>query len=261
MPALADFTPTLAREPIRAPISAFPLRLTVPEPASRVSAPLYKDLRAYMLEHDPDAPRLLAWTNEARTPPESPERLAGEIVWIILCAGRSAQAARTIEKKVWQAIHEGRPVVEAFGYRAKAQAIERAWREREQDFSTLRAILALDDPQELVRWCGSIPFIGDDTQFQLAKNLGADVCKPDIWLSRLTGIADRPRRAVRFRFPACMALCHPLAQATGDSIAAVDSLLWLACNKGALSVDADAGPVQVMFAAGEGASAKRGSIF
>jgi hypothetical protein len=40
-----------------------------------------------------------------------------------------------------------------------------------------------------------------------------------------------------------MNLCRPLAEATGDRIAAVDSLLWLACNKGVLRVSSDAGPV------------------
>ena len=169
--------------------------------------------------------------------------MAGEVIWIILCAGRSAQAARTIERKVWAAIEAGRPVVQAFGYRAKADAIERAWREREADFERLQTVLAGGSVQELVHWCGSLPFVGDDTQFQLAKNFGARVVKPDIWISRLTGFADKPRRAVRIRFPACMALAQYLSDASGDNVPAVDYILWLACNKGVLSVGPDAGPV------------------
>lgn len=219
--------------------------LVIPDPATRVPVHLYHEVRAWLLANDPDAQQMLDWSRALREPPASPERMASEIIWIILCAGRSTQAARTIERKVWTAIHNGRPVVEVFGYRAKAAAIERAWREREQDFDALQAVLALGNPEALVQWCGALPFIGDDTQFQLAKNFGADVCKPDIWLCRLTGFADRPRRAIKIRFPACMALCRPLAEATGDSIAAVDSMLWLSCNKGVLKVSADAGPVQL----------------
>jgi hypothetical protein len=216
----------------------------VPRPETRVPASLYAKLRAFMLANDPDAPRMLEWSADETGPPATPEGLAAEIIWVILCAGRSAQAARTINKKVWAAIHSGRPAVEAFGYRAKAAAIDRAWRERDADFEALRKVLAsATDGRALVEWCGSIPFVGDDTKFQLAKNFGADVCKPDIWLCRLAGIPDRPRRAVKFRFPACMELCVPLAMATGDSIATVDSILWLACNKSALVVDAQAGPV------------------
>lgn len=215
----------------------------VPAPESRVPVAMYAEVRAWLLENDPDAQEMLGWSNNDLQPPETPERMASEIIWIILCAGRSAQAARTIEKKVWGAIEEGRPVVQAFGYRAKAEAIERAWRERKTDFERLQQVLANGSVEALVQWCGALPFIGDDTQFQLAKNFGADLAKPDIWLCRLTGIPDKPRRAVRFRFPACMALARGLAQSSGDRIATVDSLLWLACNKGVLSVGADAGPV------------------
>lgn len=210
---------------------------------SRVPTAMWLDLRAWMLENDPDAREMLAWSTHEVQPPATPEDLASEITWIILCAGRSAQAARTIERRVRRAIREGRPVVEAFGYRAKAAAIERAWQERDQDFTALQTVVATGDPEALVDWCGTIPFVGDDTKFQLAKNFGADVLKPDIWISRLAGFPDKPRRSVRIRFPACMSLARRLADATGDRVAAVDSLLWLACNKGVLVVDADAGPV------------------
>lgn len=217
--------------------------LSAPDPASRVSAAMYAEVRAWLIANDPDAQPLLDWSATTLTAPANPERMASEIIWIILCAGRSAQAARTIERKVWDAISEGRPVVEAFGYRAKAAAIERAWREREQDFDGLQKVVAEGGVDAMVAWCGSIPFIGDDTKFQLAKNFGADLTKPDRWLCRLAGIPDKPRRAVKYRFPLCMALCRPLADATGDRLAMVDSALWLACNKGVLTVDADAGPV------------------
>jgi hypothetical protein len=216
---------------------------TIPAPESRVPVSLYTDLRAWQLVHDAkDATEMLAWC-AADKYPRSPEKLAAEIIWIILCAGRSAQAARTIEAKVWRAINENRPVVEAFGYRAKAAAIERAWREREPDYATFTRVAASGSPEALVEWCGSIPFIDDTTRFQLAKNFGAQCPKPDIWLSRLAGIPDKPLRSVKIRFPACMNLCRMLADATGDSIAVVDSLLWLGCNKGVLVTDADAGPV------------------
>lgn len=220
--------------------------LAIPPAETRVPAAMYAELRHWLLANDPDAGKILSWSMATLVPPTTPEKMAEEIIWIILCAGRSAQAARTIERKVWTAIESERPVVEVFGYRAKAAAIERAWAEREQDFAALQEAMKAGSAERLVEWCGSLPFIGDDTQFQLAKNFGADLCKPDIWLCRLTGIPDKPRRPVAFRFPACMALCRPLANATGDRIAAVDSMLWLACNKGVLAVDSNAGEVRFL---------------
>jgi hypothetical protein len=207
---------------------------------------IYESARNWLIRHDPDGQPMLDWARRDLRPPATPEDLAGEIIWIILCAGRSAQAARTIERRVWAVIREGRPVVEAFGYRAKAAAMERAWREREQDFRSLAEILRSGNETALVDWCGSIPFVGDDTKYQLAKNMGVAVCKPDIWLCRIAGIADRPRRPLRERFARCMDLCRALSEATGDSIAVIDSMIWLACNKGVLRVSAEAGPIDLV---------------
>jgi len=209
----------------------------------RISAELYRQARDWLIAHDPDGRPMYNWARSPARIPRTPEQLAAEIVWIILCAGRSAQAARTIEHKVWAAIRSGTPVVGAFGYRAKAAAIERAWRERERDFQTWQALPA-GEPEALLAWCHAIPFIGDDTQYQLAKNLGADVAKPDIWLCRLSVIPDRPRRPVSERWRRCQALCEHLSAATGDGVAVVDSMLWLACNKGVLRVGSDAGAVE-----------------
>lgn len=215
----------------------------IPQPESRVPADLYREVRTWLLANDEDAGELLEWSSRELLPPANAEDMAREIVWIILCAGRSAQAARTLSRKVWAAIHAGKPAVTAFGYRAKAEAIDRAWRDRDGDFAALQAVLNAGSPERLVEWCGSLPFVGDDTKFQLAKNFGADVCKPDIWLCRLTGFPDKPRRRVEVRFDACMALCQMLSRATGDTIAMIDSVLWLACNKGVLAVDCADGPV------------------
>lgn len=209
----------------------------------RITLPMYLELRAWLLQNDPDGRPMMDWAAQQCKPPGSPEKMASEIVWIILCAGRKAQAARTIEKKVWDAIHRGAPVVSVFGHKGKAAAIERAWRERAADYSALQQALASNDASKLVEWCGSIPYVGDDTKFQLSKNFGADVCKPDIWLCRLAGIPDKPRRNVTYRFETCMELCRYLAQASGDCIAVVDSMLWLACNKGVLFVSPEAGEV------------------
>jgi len=219
------------------------MQFDVPPPNTRVPPTMYMELRRWMLDNDPDATEMVEWSAAIAPPPDAAE-MAGEIIWIILCAGRSAQAARTLSKRVWEALDAGKSAFEAFGYRAKALAIDRAWRERETDFAALQKVLATASVNRLLEWCRSIPFVGDDTQFQLAKNFGADFAKPDIWLCRLSGFPDKPRRAVAKRFEACMGLCRSLAEASGDRVATVDSLLWLACNKQILQVDRQAGPVR-----------------
>lgn len=214
---------------------------TVPRPEDRISIAMWRDVRAWMLANDEDAGRMLQWSLEERVKPPSPEAMASEIIWIILCAGKSAQAARTIEKKVWAAIDAGKPVMEAFGHRGRAAAIERCWSKRQSLYQELQAVI--DDEAALMAWCRALPWVGDITAFQLMKNFGVDCPKPDIWLCRLAGIPDRPAGKVERRFAACRELCRHLGEATGDSLAVVDSLLWLACNKGILTVSSHAGPV------------------
>lgn len=178
--------------------------ITIPAPESRVDLDLYLRVRKQVLEHDQDGAQLIAWSNDGREPPQCAEDLAAEIIWIVLCAGRSAQAARTIETKVWAALDAGCSAYTAFGYRAKAQAIDRAWSEREQDFAAFQEVLGSGDESKIIQWCGTIPYVGAITRYQLAKNVGRDVPKPDIWLCRLAGLPDRGGGNAEFRFKACM---------------------------------------------------------
>jgi hypothetical protein len=210
-------------------------------PSDRISSGLWVELRSWLVANDPDAAPMLDWSTKLAEPSD-PEKLAGEIVWIILCAGKNARAARTIERRVWDAIHGGLPVLSAFGHRMRAAAIEAAWARRQDLFDEFASLRNAPD-EDLLAWCRTMPGVGAVTCFQLAKNLGRDLPKPDIWLCRLAGIPDRPGGRVQERFAACLALCLPLARATGDRIATVDSLLWLACNKGVLQVDPFGGPV------------------
>lgn len=139
------------------------------EPSAGLTAHLYLQVKHHLLEHDPDAQQILEWSQRELAPPVDADKLAAEVIWIILCAGRSTQAARTIEKKVWTALSAGTPVVGAFGYQAKAAAIERAWVERERDFKRLQHAL-LRGPEGVIEWAGALPFVGDITKYQLAKN-------------------------------------------------------------------------------------------
>jgi hypothetical protein len=107
-----------------------------------MSVALYLQVRDYLLEHDPDAAETVRWSREDCRPPQTGEDMASEVIWIILCAGKTAQAARTIERKVWAALEAGTPVLQAFGHRMRATAIERAWREREHDLANFRAAAA-----------------------------------------------------------------------------------------------------------------------
>lgn len=197
---------------------------------------LYLTVKRHLVCSDPDAQRLIDWSLRDTRPPASPEDLASEVTWIILCAGRTAQSARTIETRVLAAIRAGQPVLSAYGHRARAAAIERAWDERVTDFEALQAVLATGEPRALVEWCGSLPGVGPTTRYQLAKSFGAATVKPDLWMARFAGIADHERMSRTDRYHRCQSMAERISQATGDPVPLVDTISWLAGNKGLLHV-------------------------
>jgi hypothetical protein len=72
----------------------------------------------------------------------------------------------------------------------------------------------LEDPVLALR---RLPYIGEVTAYHLAKNLGADVAKPDRHLVRL---------AASQGFCDAHSLCTTIAKETGDPVRIVDIVLW-----------------------------------
>jgi len=68
----------------------------------------------------------------------------------------------------------------------------------------------------------SLPWIGPITKYYMAKNLGADVCKPDRHLTRIAGKYDMELEE----------LCKKLSEESGDHISMVDNVIWRVANLG-----------------------------
>lgn len=156
--------------------------------------------------------------SQSVTMPHSPEHFAQEYTWVVLNSGMKNTVARQIMDRVWPAVTSGQSAGSVFGHEAKAAAIDDVWARREALYIGARAA------DDLVVWCRSLSWIGPITCWHLAKNLGADVCKPDRWLKRLAEAEDTT--------PA--ELCKRLSEATRDRIATVDLVLWRACAIGML---------------------------
>jgi len=72
----------------------------------------------------------------------------------------------------------------------------------------------LEDPVLALR---CLPYIGEITSYHLAKNLGADVAKPDRHLVRF---------AASQGFSDVHTLCSAISQVSGDPLRVVDVVLW-----------------------------------
>lgn len=151
--------------------------------------------------------------------PTTAEEFASEAIFVICNSGMKNTVARNIFERCMVSLRCGWPVRDVFGHVGKAAAIERIWRERE---ALLRDYFAAPDKLE---FCASLPWVGDITKYHLAKNLGADVAKPDVHLQRL---ADREGTTAQ-------ALCERLAHELGLRVATVDTVLWRACAEGVLN--------------------------
>ncbi|MBR8426242.1 hypothetical protein [Burkholderia cenocepacia] len=154
--------------------------------------------------------------------PVSAELFAQEHAFVVCNSGMRAQIASTIYRKVMGALLDGAHPSTVFGHKGKSEAMWSVWRDRAEWFA--RYHLADDK----VAFLGSLPWIGEITKWHLAKNFGVDVVKPDRHLVRVAARYGTDPNT----------LCVRLAQASGDRIATVDTVIWRACNLGVIDVNA-----------------------
>lgn len=164
---------------------------------------------------------IIDWS-ETIAPPASADEFAERAIYVICNSGMMNRIALPIFERCMVALYEGRSAATEYGHPGKRVAIDQIWQNRHQLFEQYcRAPHDIDQLQEL-------PWIGPVTVFHLAKNLGADVAKPDVHLERL---ARRDRTTSQ-------TLCRRLSRASGYRIATIDTLLWRACADGLLSSSA-----------------------
>ena len=154
----------------------------------------------------------IEWSENIKLPAIA-EDFATEAIYVICNSGMSNTVAVPIFERCMEALHHGKSVATVFGHPGKAVAIDKIWRRRR---SLYRKLLKADD---VVEFCGTLPWTGPTTKYHLAKNLGADVAKPDVHMIRLAdpeGVTPQQ-------------LCERLATETGYRVATVDLILWRAC--------------------------------
>lgn len=157
----------------------------------------------------------IEWSENIKTPTTA-ANFAAEAIYVICNSGMSNRVAVPIFERCMAALRRGDSASTVFGHQDKAAAIDEIWGHRVSLFRKLK------DVADLIEFCGSLSWIGPVTKYHLAKNLGANVAKPDVHLSRLAepeGVSAQE-------------LCERLAQETGYRAATIDLILWRACADG-----------------------------
>lgn len=157
----------------------------------------------------------IEWSENCSSP-ETAEDLAREAAFVICNSGMKHSIACPIYERVRAALEDGRSASTEFGHRGKCEAIDAIWADR------ARLLAGFEAADDKVEWCRTLPWIGEITRYHLAKNLGVDVAKPDVHLTRLADAEGTTAQA----------LCERLAASTGLRIATVDVVLWRACAIG-----------------------------
>ena len=154
----------------------------------------------------------IEWT-EALRPPENADAFAEAAIYVVCNSGMANTVAQAIFERCMAALQDGGLASDVFGHPGKRAAIDCIWAERAELFA---AYLEADDKLAQLQ---TLPFIGEITALHLAKNLGANVAKPDVHLERLArreGVSSQE-------------LCARLAAETGYRAATIDTVLWRAC--------------------------------
>ena len=172
----------------------------------------------------------------------SPDAFADMCAYVILAGGFSQKTAKKIHAKIMAFIHENGADADGvrtiFNNKNKVNAICKIWANRAALCAGYYACSAFDDK---ISYLQKLPHIGKITANHLARNLGEDVVKYDIWIQRLgcrfAGDATLAAHidngnlddAVR---DACDAMFAHLVRETGLPRGYIDVVLWKSCQIG-----------------------------
>jgi hypothetical protein len=80
----------------------------------------------------------------------------------------------------------------------------------------------LDEVRKNIDKLKELPYVGDITKYQLARNIGVDCIKPDVHLLRLA----------KYYKMNVFDVCQKIADETGSTLHRVDTVIWRSCEQG-----------------------------
>ena len=115
----------------------------------------------------------------------SPDAFADACSYVILAGGFSQKTAKKIHKKICDALRYGADadsLFQIFHNKNKVNAIYKIWQNRDDYTREYYVQKSIDDK---LKYLSALPHIGKITSHHLARNLGCDIVKYDIWIQRL----------------------------------------------------------------------------
>lgn len=170
------------------------------------------------------------------------DTFASHCVYVILAGGFSQKTAKKIHHKVMEFLMSKErsaksnlfgALLEIFNNKNKINAICKIWENREQ----LRdGYYKLESQDDRLMFLQKLPHIGKITANHLARNLGEDVVKYDIWIQRLGCVfvnknlpIDNGDLSPEIK-SACDEMFAYLVRETGLPRGYIDVVLWKSCQ-------------------------------
>lgn len=174
------------------------------------------------------------------------DEFATQCVYVILAGGFSQKTAKKIHAKIMNYIYKNDAnfdgLFELFHNKNKVNAICEIWNNRDVFCCEYYEKQTTD---ERVKYLSKLPHIGKITANHLARNLGEDVVKYDIWIQRLGCVyAENPALVKKIDNGklcdevkcACDDMFVDLCNKTGLPRGYIDVVLWKACQNGLIKL-------------------------
>jgi len=115
----------------------------------------------------------------------SPDNFADAVVYVILAAGFSQKTAKKYHAIIMQKLQENcciEDLLKIFNNKSKITSVIKVWDNRTDYRNRFYKCKTQD---EKIKYLATLPHVGKITANHLARNLGIDVVKYDIWIQRL----------------------------------------------------------------------------
>jgi hypothetical protein len=213
---------------------------------------LDKRLRDAALDSDSESFDTIL-TRLSNKAPLSQDEFARQAAYVILAGGFSQKTAKKIHEKIMNhlAMHAAdgdaqllNDMLVIFNNKNKVEAILKIWQNRgayRDGYYSVSASQKSEIINHKLDYLSSLPHIGKITANHLARNLGENVVKYDIWIQRL-GVMYAADSAMRSKIDngnldtdikrACDDMFAHLEHETGLPRGYIDVVLWKACQNG-----------------------------
>ncbi|MBQ6012135.1 MAG: hypothetical protein IJL23_03370 [Alphaproteobacteria bacterium] len=176
----------------------------------------------------------------------TPDEFASAVIYVILAGGFSQKTAKKIHSIIMEKMPEN-PAIEdllkIFNNKNKINAVHKVWQCRKDFCDGFYNCKSLYDKLNCLQ---KLPHIGKITANHLARNLGENVVKYDIWIQRL-GVLYGGNSRIAQKIDngkldtdikkCCDDMFEHLHQETNLPIGYIDVVLWKACQNKLISMD------------------------